>query len=145
VDEEMIPTGVLRPVAGTPLDFRKPTPIGAVINANDAQLKIANGFDHNWTFDKPHGKLTLLAHVEDPASGRILDVLSTEPGLQLYTADFGDGSKGKGGQVYRHRASLCLEPQHYPDAPNHPEFPSIVLKPGETYRNTIIYQFSHRR
>ena len=141
VDKEMIPTGEIRSVAGTPLDFRHPTAVGAVIQEDDEQLKIANGFDHNWAFDKKPGELTLLARVEDPDSGRILEVLSTAPGLQVYTADFGDGSNGKSGQVYRHRASLCLEPQGYPDAPNHPQFPSVVLKPGEICRNTIIYRF----
>ena len=141
VDKEMIPTGEIRSVAGTPLDFRSPTAVGAVIQADDEQLKIANGFDHNWAFDKKPGELTLLARVEDPDSGRTLEVLSTEPGLQVYAADFGDGSKGKGGQVYQHRGSLCLEPQHYPDAPNNPKFPLITLRPGSTYRNTILYRF----
>jgi aldose 1-epimerase len=142
VDQDMIPTGTLKSVAGTPLDFRKPTAIGAVIQAEEGQLKIAGGFDHNWVFNKKPGELTLLARVEDPSSGRILEVFSTEPGLQVYTADFGDGCRGKGGQVYRHRASICLEPQHYPDSPNHPQFPTVVLRPGETYRNTTIYRFS---
>jgi len=142
VDKEMIPTGALLPVTGTALDFRKATSIGTVIGADDEQLRIANGFDHNWVFNKRPGELTLLARVEDPASGRVMDVLSTEPGLQFYSADFGNGCKGKGGRVYRHRAALCLEPQHYPDTPNHPEFPTIVLRPGTTYRNTIIYRFS---
>ena len=143
VDSTLIPTGELRPVEGTPFDFRKPTAIGARINQDDEQLKFGNGYDHNWVLNKPMGQLGLAARVSEPTTGRVLEVLTTEPGLQFYTGNFLDGTlKGKGGWVYQFRNAFCMEPQHYPDSPNHPEFPSVVLKPGKTYKNTIIYRFS---
>jgi aldose 1-epimerase len=142
LDKAKLPTGAIATVEGTPFDFRRPTAVGKVIGTDSEQLKITNGFDHNWVFDKRPGEMTMLARLADPTSGRVLEVLSTAPGLQVYTPDFGDGCRGKGGQTYRRRGALCLEPQAFPDAPNHPEFPSIVLNPGETYRHTIIYRFS---
>jgi aldose 1-epimerase len=143
VDETLIPTGELRPVEGTPLDFRAPTAIGARINQEDDQLKFGKGYDHNWVINKPMGELGLMARVYEPSSGRALEVLSTEPGLQFYCGNFLDGSNvGKGGWVYQFRNGFCMEPQHYPDSPNKPSFPSVVLKPGQEYRNTIIYRFS---
>ena len=146
VDKTLIPTGELRPVEGTPFDFRKPTAIGARINQADEQLKFGGGYDHNWVIDKPMGKLGLMARVYDPSSGRVMEVLSTEPGLQFYSGNFLDGTiTGKGGWVYKHRSAFCMEPQHYPDSPNHPEFPSVVLKRGEYYMNTIIYKFSVKK
>lgn len=146
VDSTLIPTGELRPVEGTPFDFRKPTAIGARVNADDEQIKFGGGYDHNWVINKPMGKLDLQARVTEPTTGRVLEVLSTEPGLQFYCGNFLDGTlKGKGGWVYQHRNGFCMEPQHYPDSPNQPSFPSVVLKPGETYKNTIIYKFSARR
>jgi aldose 1-epimerase len=141
VDKTLIPTGELKPVEGTPFDFRKPTAIGARINAADEQIKFGNGYDHNWVINKPPGKLGLVARVTDPATGRVMEVLSTEPGVQFYTGNFLDGYTGKGGWVYKNRSGLCFEPQHYPDSPNHPQFPSTALKPGETYQNTILYRF----
>ena len=141
VDKTLIPTGELKPVEGTPFDFRKPTAIGARINAADEQIKFGNGYDHNWVINKPPGKLGLVARVTDPATGRVMEVLSTEPGVQFYTGNFLDGYTGKGGWVYKNRSGLCFEPQHYPDSPNHPQFPSAALKPGETYQNTILYRF----
>jgi aldose 1-epimerase len=141
VDKALIPTGELKPVEGTPFDFRKPTAIGARINAADEQIKFGNGYDHNWVINKPPGKLGLVARVTDPATGRVMEVLSTEPGVQFYTGNFLDGYTGKGGWVYKNRSGLCFEPQHYPDSPNHPQFPSTALKPGETYQNTILYRF----
>ncbi|MBI4660305.1 MAG: galactose mutarotase [Verrucomicrobia bacterium] len=145
VDSTLIPTGELRPVDGTPFDFRKPTAIGARINQADEQLKFGGGYDHNWVFTKRIGDLTLLARVSEATTGRVLEVLSTEPGLQFYTGNFLDGSiTGKGGWVYAFRNGFCMEPQHYPDSPNQPNFPVVVLKPGQTYRNTIIYRFSTR-
>jgi len=145
VDSTLIPTGELRPVDATPFDFRTPTAIGARINQNDEQLKFGNGYDHNWVINKPAGELGLMARVYEPATGRVLEVLSTEPGLQFYTGNFLDGTiTGKGGWVYKFRNAFCMEPQHYPDSPNHPSFPPVVLKPGETYKNTIIYRFSTR-
>jgi aldose 1-epimerase len=143
VDSTLIPTGELRPVEGTPFDFRKPTAIGARINENDEQFKFGNGYDHNFVIDKPPGELGLMGRVYEPTTGRVLEVLSTEPGLQFYSGNFLDGSnKGKGGWVYKFRDALCMEPQHFPDSPNHPEFPSVVLKPGQTYHNTIIFKLS---
>jgi len=143
VDETLIPTGELRPVAGTPFDFTKPTAIGARIDQDDEQLRFGHGYDHNWVLRKPLGELGLAARVYEPTSGRVLEVLTTEPGLQFYTGNFLDGSNvGKGGQAYQFRTGFCMEPQHYPDSPNKPHFPSVVLKPGQTYRNTIIYRFS---
>jgi len=146
VDANLIPTGELRSVEGTPFDFRTPTAIGARINQDDEQLKFANGYDHNWVINKAPGELGLMARVYEPTSGRILEVLSTQPGLQFYTGNFLDGTlKGKGGSVYQFRSGFCMEPQHYPDSPNKPNFPSVVLKPGDTYKSTIIYRFSVRK
>ena len=146
VDETLIPTGELKPVKGTPFDFNTPTTIGARINEADEQLKFGKGYDHNWVIKKSPGKMGLMARVTEPTTGRVLEVLSTEPGLQFYTGNFLDGSiKGKGGWVYKFRNGFCMEPQHYPDSPNKPDFPSVVLKPGDIYRNTIIYRFSTAR
>ena len=143
VDATLIPTGELKPVDGTPFDFRKPTPIGLRINNDDEQLRFGSGYDHNWVINKAWGKLECMARVTDPTSGRVLEVWSTEPGVQFYTANFLDGSiTGKGGWVYQRRNAFCFEPQHYPDSPNHPQFPTTELKPGQTYQNTIIYKFS---
>jgi aldose 1-epimerase len=143
VDSTLIPTGELRPVEGTPFDFRKPTAIGARIEQSDEQLKFGGGYDHNWVINKTIGTLTLMARVEDPSTGRVLEVLSTDPGLQFYTGNFLDGTiTGKGGRIYKFRNAFCMEPQHYPDSPNQPNFPSVVLKPGQTYHNTIIYRLS---
>jgi aldose 1-epimerase len=146
VDSTLIPTGELKPVDGTPFDFRTSTPIGARIGQDDEQLKFGGGYDHNWVINKPMGKLGLMARVFEPTSGRVLEVLSTEPGLQFYTGNFLDGKlKGKGGWVYQKRNAFCMEPQHYPDSPNQPNFPSVVLKPGQVYKNIIIFKLSVRR
>ncbi len=143
VDSTLIPTGELRPVAGTPFDFRTPTAIGARVNADDEQIRFGGGYDHNWVINKPAGELGVAARVTEPTTGRVLEVLSTEPGLQFYCGNFLDGTlKGKGGWVYQHRNGFCMEPQHFPNSPNQPDFPSVVLKPDQTYRNTIIYKFS---
>jgi aldose 1-epimerase len=145
VDSGLIPTGELRPVKGTPFDFNTPTTIGARIGQKDSQLEFGKGYDHNWVINKNGGELALMARVYEPTSGRVLEVLSTEPALQFYSGNFLDGSlTGKGGWVYQFRNGFCMEPQHYPDSPNKPKFPSTVLKPGETYKNTIIYRFSTR-
>jgi aldose 1-epimerase len=139
----LIPTGAFRPVNGTPFDFRRPTAIGARINQNDEQLKFGNGYDQNWVINKPMGELALMARVTEPTTRRVLEVYSTEPGLQFYTGNFLGGTPtGKGGKVYQRRSAFCMEPEHYPDSPNQPTFPSVELKPGETYKNTIIYKFS---
>lgn len=143
VDSTLIPTGELRPVEGTPFDFRQPTAIGARINQNDEQLKFGNGYDHNWVINKTPGEFGLMARVYDPDSGRVLEVLSAEPGLQFYTGNFLDGHlTGKGGWAYQFRDAFCMEPQHFPDSPNQPNFPSVVLKPGQVYKNTIEFRFS---
>lgn len=144
VDKTLIPTGKITLVEGTPFDFRKPTAIGAQIGVKDNQLKFAGGYDHNFIANKlAPGTLTKIARVEEPKSGRILELFSTEPAVQFYAGNFLDGTlKGKGGKAYAHRGGFCLEPQHYPDAPNHRNFPSTVLKPGRIYKNTILYKFS---
>ena len=145
VDKGLIPTGAFADVTGTPFDFRKPTTIGARINDPDTVLQYGPGYDHNWVVNKPLGKYGLQARVVEPTSGRVMEVWSDEPGLQFYAGNFLDGSiKGKGGVAYQHRTGFCMEPQHYPDSPNHPTFPSVLLKPGQVYRNTIIYRFSVR-
>jgi aldose 1-epimerase len=142
VDATLIPTGEIRPVDNTPFDFRKPIEIGARVNNPDEQLRFGGGYDHNWAFRKTMGELTRMARVTESTSGRVLEVWSTEPGLQFYCGNFLDGSiRGKDGRVYAHRTGFCMEPQHYPDSPNKPDFPTVVLRPGETYRNTILYRF----
>ena len=144
VDSTLIPTGELRPVAGTPFDFRTPTAIGARIKQDDEQLKFGNGYDHNWVINKPLGQLTLMARVTEPTTGRVLEVFSTEPGLQFYSGNFLNGTiKGKGGWVYQFRNAFAMEPQHYPGFAEQARISqSVVLKPGEMYHNTIIYKFS---
>jgi len=146
VDETLIPTGEIRPTKGTPFDFTKPFEIGARIGANDPQIKFGKGYDHNWVLDR--GEKTGLieaAEVFDPQSGRVLQVYTTEPGIQFYTGNFLDGSEhGKGGKAYGYRSAFCLETQHFPDSPNKPAFPSTELKPGKEYRSTTEYRFSVR-
>jgi aldose 1-epimerase len=144
VDRGQIPTGELKPVAGTPFDFRSPTAIGAHINVADEQLKAGGGYDHNWVVNqKKPGALGLQARAESPKTGIVLEVFSTEPAMQFYSGNFLDGSLvGKKGVAYAYRSAFCFEPQHFPDSPNQPAFPSTVLKPGQTYTNTIIYKFS---
>ena len=142
VDETLIPTGEVRPVADTPFDLRRATPIGACIDGSDTQLEYGLGYDHNWVLNRKGGSLTLAASVFEPASGRVLKVYTTEPGLQFYTGNNLDGSDvGKGATAYQSRYGFCMETQHFPDSPNQPEFPSTTLSPGETYRTTTIYQF----
>jgi aldose 1-epimerase len=143
VDETLIPTGELRAVEGTPFDFRQPTAIGARIQKDDRQLKFGNGYDHNWVLNHPMGHLDVIARVSEPTTGRVLEVLSTEPGLQFYTGNFLDGSNvGKGGQVYNFRNAFAMEPQHFPNSPNQPDFPPGVLRPGQVYHNTIVFRLS---
>ena len=146
VDATLIPTGELRPVKGTPFDFTHSTAIGARINQDDPQLKLGHGYDHNWVLNSS-GKETpaLAAEAYEPKSGRVLQVLTTEPGLQFYTGNFLDGTiHGKGGKVYNRRYAFCLETQHFPDSPNHPVFPSTELKAGQKYSSTTIFKFSTR-
>ena len=145
VDKGLIPTGDLADVTGTPFDFRKPVAIGARINDPDTVLQYGPGYDHNWVINKAAGKFGLQARVVEPVSGRVMEVLSDEPALQFYAGNFLDGTiKGKGGVAYQHRTGFCMEPQHYPDSPNKPQFPSTELKPGKTYHNVIVYRFSHQ-
>jgi aldose 1-epimerase len=143
VDGTLIPTGERRPVAGTPFDFRKPVAIGARIDAADEQLKAAGGYDHNYVLRGKAGELRLAARVVEPGSGRVLEVFTTEPGLQFYSGNFLDGTViGKSGKPYVKRGALCLEAQHFPDSPNQPGFPSVVLRPGQTYRQTTVYRLT---
>ncbi|MGN6644347.1 MAG: aldose epimerase family protein, partial [Verrucomicrobiota bacterium] len=143
VDSGLIPTGDYASVDGTPFDFRKPTAIGARINDPNTQLQYGPGYDHNWVVNKPLGKLGLMSRVYEPTTGRVMEVYSDEPGVQFYAGNFLDGTiTGKGGKVYQRRTGFCMEPQHYPDSPNKPQFPSTELKPGQTFHNTIIYKFS---
>src|SRR5580698_3107955 len=147
VDSGLIPTGEIKSVGGTPFDFTKPTAIGARIEQNDEQLKLGKGYDHNFVIDRGTGSgPALAARVEEPTSGRVMEVVTTEPAVQFYTGNFLDGTlKGKGGHTYPQRAALCLETQHYPDSPNHPSFPSTELKPGETYKTNTVYRFSEKK
>jgi aldose 1-epimerase len=143
VDSGLITTGEFKSVDGTPFDFRKSTAIGARINDPDTVLQYGPGYDHNWVVNKPLGQFGLQARVEEPASGRVMEVWSDEPGLQFYAGNFLDGTlKGKGGVAYQIHTGFAMEPQHYPDSPNKANFPSVELKPGETYHNTIVYKFS---
>jgi aldose 1-epimerase len=139
----LITTGKLEIVEGTPLDFRAPKKIGARINDPFEQLQMAKGYDHNWVLNSYDKTVRLAATVYDPQSGRFMEVLTDQPGLQFYSGNFLNGSlTGKGGIAYQHRTALCLEAQHFPDSPNKPGFPSVVVKPGDMYRQTTIYQFS---
>src|ERR1700691_6011953 len=145
VDAGLIPTGELKPVESTPFDFRKATAVGARINGNDEQLHLGHGYDHNWVLDSGGGKLTEAAEVFDPSSGRVLKVLTDQPGIQFYSGNFLDGSiKGKGGKPDEHRSALCLETQHFPDSPNHPDFQTTELKPGQRYHTVTVFSFSAR-
>ena len=143
VDEGLIPTGELRSVKGTPMNLTVPAVIGAGINEDDRQLKYGLGYDHNWVLNDVDGTMKLQASLYEPVSGRLMEVYTVEPGLQFYSGNFLDGSNvGKGRKEYKHRYGLCLETQHYPDSPNKPEFPSTVLRPGETYHTKTIYRFT---
>jgi aldose 1-epimerase len=143
VDAGLIPTGELASVEGTPFDFRKVTVIGARIHDDNEQLKIAGGYDHNWVLRGKNGELKTAARVYDPASGRVLTVTTTEPGVQFYSGNFLDGTKfGKAGEGHVKNSGLCLETQHFPDSPNHPDFPTTELKPGETRHSMTTFTFS---
>ena len=144
-DAGSIPNGELRSVKGTPFDFTKSTAIGARINQDDEQLKFGQGYDHNWVLNRTGKGLSLAATVYEATSGRTVQVLTTEPGLQFYSGNFLDGSvKGKDGKDYPRRSAFCLESQHYPDSPNRPKFPSTTLKKGQKYSTTTVYKFGVR-
>jgi aldose 1-epimerase len=143
VDETAIPTGEIKDVAGTPLDFREFTRVGDRIDADYDQLKYVGGYDHNYVINKDGDALAMAALLYEPVSGRVMEVKTTEPGIQVYTANSLSGEDvGKGGKAYGKWSSICLETQHFPDSPNHPNFPSTVLTPGEGYISTTIYRFS---
>ena len=143
IDKGLIPPGELQSVKGTPMDFTKPRAIGARINDDFEQLKFGLGYDHNWVLNKKGNELTLAARVYEPTSGRVLEIYTTEPGIQFYSGNFLDGTiTGKQGKVYKHRYGFCLETQHYPDSPNKPSFPSVILLPGQIYQTTTIHKFS---
>ena len=145
-DAGAIPTGELRNVAGTPFDFRAATAIGARINGDDEQLKLGKGYDHTWVINGRAGSLRQAAIAYERKSGRVMEVWTTEPGVQFYTGNYLDGTiTGKAGKPYPRRSGFCLETQHYPDSPNQPNFPTTTLKKGAVYRSTTIYRFSARR
>jgi aldose 1-epimerase len=141
-DNTSIPLGEIKPVKDTPFDFTKPMTIGARINDSHEQIVFGKGYDHNFVLNAKGGALALAARVRDPKTGRVLETYTTEPGVQLYTGNFLDGSKiGKSGKPYPRRSGFCLETQHFPDSPNQPTFPTTVLKPGQEYRQTTVYRF----
>ncbi len=143
VDKNLIPTGKIAPVKGTPMDFTKPTAIGARINDNYEQLVLGKGYDHNFVLNGKGAGMHLAARVKDPKSGRVLEVTTTEPGVQFYSGNFLDGTlTGKNGHKYQKRDGFALETQHYPDSPNHPNFPSTILRPGKTYHSRTTLKFS---
>ena len=143
VDKNLIPTGELRAVKNSPLDFTKSTRIGSRINDKDEQLVLGHGYDHNFVIHRTDPGPVLAAHLREPQTGRVLDVYTTEPGVQFYSGNFLDGTiTGKQGHVYKQRFGLALEPQHFPDSPNHPEFPSTILRPGQVYQSRTVYKFS---
>ena len=145
VDEGLIPTGELADVSGTPFDFNTAKPIGRDIGKENEQLKFGGGYDHNWVLDKggKQGEMTLAARVHEPTTGRVLEVSTTEPGVQFYCGNFLDGRlKGKTGKPYVHRGGFCLETQHFPNSPNQSNFPSTILKPGEKLSSTTVFKFS---
>ena len=146
-DSTSIPTGELRNVRGTPMDFRRPMAIGSRINQNDQQLKFGQGYDHNWVLNRRGAGLSLAARAYEPGSGRVMEIYTTEPSIQFYSGNSLDPEKhiGKGGRPYQRRSGFCLETQHFPDAPNHPNFPSTVLRRGKTYKQTTVHRFLVRR
>lgn len=142
IDPTSIPTGEILKVEGTPFDFRSPKPLGQDINADDVQIKNGNGYDHCFVLNKKEvGELSFAAKVVEPVSGRTMEVYTTEPGVQLYTDNYADGEEGQNGALFPKRSAVCFEAQHFPDSPNRPYFPSVVLKPGEQYKQKTIYKF----
>ena len=143
IDSTLIPTGDLQPVTSTPFDFRSATDVGARINRDNQQLHFAHGYDHNFVLNHPAGNIGLAARVEEPHSGRVMEVYTDQPGVQFYTGNFLNGKiHGKGGKAYEYRSALCLETQHFPDSPNHPNFPTSELKAGKEFHSSTIYRFS---
>ncbi len=142
IDANLIPTGELRGVEGTAFDFRTPVAVGARIGQDDRQLVLGRGYDHNWVLEGEPGTLRWAARVHEPNSGRSMEVLTTEPGIQFYSGNFLNGDRGKNNTPNAYRTGFCLETQHFPDSPNVPHFPTTVLRPGERYRSTTVYRFS---
>jgi aldose 1-epimerase len=143
IDEGLIPTGEVAEVAGTPFDFTSAKPIGRDIDQDNEQLEFGLGYDHNFVLNKDDDSLTLAARVHEPTTGRVLEIQTTEPGIQFYCGNFLDGRlKGKSGKPYVHRGGFCLETQHFPDSPNQPNFPSTILRPGEQYKTRTVFKFS---
>jgi aldose 1-epimerase len=140
-DDANIPTGEIRSVKGSPMDFTSSHKIGKDIEQKDEQLKFGNGYDHNWVLNHHIGELGLAAVANDPASGRVMEIYTTQPGVQLYSANWMDGEKGKGGKIYNQRQAFCLETQHFANAINIPHFPSVILNPGEEYRHSCVHRF----
>lgn len=146
VNKVLIPTGEEKPVKGTPFDFTKATAIGSRIEADDEQLKFGKGYDHNWVLKAAKSSAMVTAAVlSDPVSGRVMEVKTLEPGLQFYSGNFMDGQPAGKGTVFKHRTGLCLETQHFPDSPNHANFPSTTLQPGQTYHTETVFQFSTQK
>ncbi|MBN1158069.1 MAG: galactose mutarotase [Bacteroidales bacterium] len=141
IDQTSVPTGEILKVKETPMDFTFMRPIGAYIDTDSEQLRLGSGYDHNWVLDKPYGKMGLAALAHDPVSGRVMEITTTQPGLQLYTANWVDGEKGKGGKKYQKRWAFCLETQCFADAVNKPHFPQVVLKPGLKYYQSTVHRF----
>lgn len=142
VDATLIPTGEIAPVADTPFDFRRPHAIGERIDADNQQLVNSGGYDHNFVLGKDTEAMRLAATVFEPTTGRVMNIVTTQPGVQFYSGNFLDGLKGRGGVIYNKHAAFCLETQHFPDSPHHKNFPSVVLKPGEKFESTTFYKFS---
>jgi aldose 1-epimerase len=142
-DSQLIPTGELKSVEGTPMDFTSPWKIGSRIGQDDEQLRLAKGYDQNWVLNKTGDAIDLAARALEPDSGRVMEVFTTQPGIQFYSGNFlGDRIEGKDGWQYHHRGGFCLETQHFPDSPNQPDFPPTVLEPGSKYEHTTIYKFT---
>ena len=142
IDAQLIPTGEIRAVEGTSMDFRTETSIGARINSPEEQIQLGGGYDHNFVLNRTGEGPSLAARVREPVSGRVMEVYTTEPGVQLYTGNFLDGTlTGKGGHVYQHRFGFCLETQHFPDSPNRPEFPSTILRPDQVFQSRTVFKF----
>ena len=143
IDETSIPTGEIRRVEGTPFDFRKPKTVGQDIDADNEQIKNGAGYDHCFVLNKKEeGELSFAARIKEPVSGRVMEVYTTEPGVQVYTDNWADGYKGQNGATFPRRSAICFEAQHFPDSPNRPYFPSVVLRPGEQYTQKTVYRFA---
>ena len=143
IDETSIPTGEILRVEGTPFDFRKPKAVGKDIDADNEQIKNGAGYDHCFVLNKKEeGELSFAARIKEPVSGRIMEVYTTEPGVQVYTDNWADGYKGQNGATFPRRSAICFEAQHFPDSPNRPYFPSVVLNPGEQYTQKTVYRFA---